>query len=193
MVMLPYNIPINSFINFLIFGGCGPCARNSVTPVGRCWADRKMLSHHYRLHCPRLSTFTISLSPSLDRHIMLLNTMTIVHRAAEGYQPSHEAMAPEIGPSVPLLTTPPSSTSASARMHSAEEWEAVRHSITRLYIQEKMTLSKVMDMLRESHNFVATSVFSELSSEYPLPYFRLADEKLQGEAIQAKITALGSE
>jgi hypothetical protein len=145
------------------------------------------------LHCSRLSIVTISSSPSLSQHVMVPNIMTIVHRAAEPDQPSHEAMAPEIGPSGALLTTPPSSTNASARMHSAEEWEAVRHSITRLYMQEKMPLSKVMDMLRHSHDFVATSVLSELSSEYPLPYFRLTDEKLQGEAIQAKISALGSE
>jgi hypothetical protein len=109
--------------------------------------------------------------------------MTIVHRAAEPDQPSHEAMASEIGPSVSFLTAPPSSTSGSARIHSTEEWEAVRHLISRLYIQEKMTLSKVMDILRESHGFVATSVLSKLSSEYPLPYFRLTDEKLQGEAV----------
>ena len=134
----------------------------------------------------------MSISPSLGRHVMLLNTMTIVHRATEPDQLS-EAMASEIEPSVSLLTAIPSSTSASARMHSAEEWEAVRHLITRSYIQERMTLSKVMDMLRESHDFVATSVLSELSSEYPLPYFRLTDEKLQGEAIQAKTSALGSE
>lgn len=56
-----------------------------------------------------------------------------------------------------------------------------------------MTLSKVMDMLRESHDFVATSVLSELSPEYSLPYLRHTDEKLQGEAIQAKISALGFE
>ncbi|KAF8850846.1 hypothetical protein BDZ45DRAFT_167732 [Acephala macrosclerotiorum] len=99
----------------------------------------------------------MSLSPSLGRHFMLLNTMTIVHRAAEPDQPGHGAMASEIGPSVSLLTAPPSSTSASARMHSAEEWEAVRHLITGLYIQERMTLSKVMGILRESHDFVATA------------------------------------
>jgi hypothetical protein len=125
----------------------------------------------------------VSLPPRLGRHATLLSTMTIVHRAAEPDQPSHEAMASEIGPSVSFLTAPPSSTSGSARIHSTEEWEAVRHLISRLYIQEKMTLSKVMDILRESHGFVATSVLSKLSSEYPLPYFRLTDEKLQGEAV----------
>jgi hypothetical protein len=62
-------------------------------------------------------------------------------------------------PSTPQLIAPSLlSTNGGARMHSKEEWDALRHIIERLYSHEDKPLKQVMAILCVEHGFVATLV-----------------------------------
>jgi Clr5 domain len=55
------------------------------------------------------------------------------------------------------MSQPEAKVTSSKRVWATRtEWDLQKATITRLYIEENMTLRKVMKIMEEKHNFIAT-------------------------------------
>jgi hypothetical protein len=94
-------------------------------------------------------------------------TLEDVHMAyASAWQVSFTSLSPlslpEQLPPEPWIQRVVQSSAVKGRPPSSEDWEAVKPVIQRLYIDEKKTGRRVLDMLRIERNFFATYAFQPI-------------------------------